>query len=190
MARGKENRERLEGDWARGLPRRRVAPAQGIKKAGGPIWPTAQRFIRRLSRLGLPLDGRRSPEHDKAAARSGGSPRCSSEIAHETPLARLPIWQTARMYATGPGPVNGAASSFAIEAARRRSVGVSLPPRSDRLSLRLSAFDRGDVPAAFAHDQGGLQEGHLGDRVGSPPGLPGHPDQLVDLLHRERPGIA
>jgi len=33
------------GDGARGLALGRLAPAEGIKKAGGPIWPTARSFV-------------------------------------------------------------------------------------------------------------------------------------------------
>lgn len=67
---------------------------EGMKKAGGPIWPTAQRFIRRLYRLALPLGGRRSPGHGEAAAHSGGCRRILDETAHDTPRMRLPVWQT------------------------------------------------------------------------------------------------
>lgn len=31
--------------WARGRPSRRRAPAEGNKKAGGPVWPTARSFV-------------------------------------------------------------------------------------------------------------------------------------------------
>jgi hypothetical protein len=37
-------------DRARGSAPEATSPAKGIKKAEGPIWPTAQRFVRRLSR--------------------------------------------------------------------------------------------------------------------------------------------
>lgn len=67
---------------------------EGMKKAGGPIWPTAQRFYRRFYRLALPLGGRRSPEQGEAAARLSGPRRFLREIAHDSPRMRLPVWQT------------------------------------------------------------------------------------------------
>ena len=63
---------------------RGVSPLRGMKKAGGPTWPTAQRFVLAAYRLGLTLGGRRPPAHDRASARMSGTCRCvSGEIAHE-----------------------------------------------------------------------------------------------------------
>ena len=80
---------------ARGRPSRHVSPQEGIKKAGGPIWPTAQSLVLAVYRLALTPSGRKSPARGKAAAVGGGaSLGAVSEIAHETPRDKLPIWQT------------------------------------------------------------------------------------------------
>src|ERR1700690_4325522 len=70
---------------ARGFCPRRIAPAKGMKKAEGPIWPTAQSLVRAGLPPGLALGGRRSPARGRIAAHASGSSRCLGEIAHETP---------------------------------------------------------------------------------------------------------
>ena len=78
---GTENRERSgEAGWARGSPSRHGA-CGGHQKSRGPIWPTAQRFIRRLYRLALPLGGRRSPVRSLIAVRENGERRALEAIA-------------------------------------------------------------------------------------------------------------
>ena len=80
---------------------------EGIKKAGGPIWPTAQRLSWRLYRLGLPLGGRRSPAHGEAAARESGPGRCLGDDCARTHLVmRLPFRQTGGMIRSRRDPVN------------------------------------------------------------------------------------
>jgi hypothetical protein len=59
---------------------------EGMKKAGGPICPTAQRCDRRFNCRDLPLGGRRSPARGSAAVRENGSCPCLGEIAHDTHL--------------------------------------------------------------------------------------------------------
>jgi len=90
----------------------------------GPIWPTAQRFYRRLNRLDLPLGGRRPPARGSAAVRENGSCPCLGEIAHDTHLVCCCLPADLSVVGTGRGFVNarrrGSAVKFRMAVAVRR----------------------------------------------------------------------
>jgi hypothetical protein len=153
------NREQSgEAGWAHGLAlERRRRLQEGMKKAGGPIWPTAQRFYRRLNRLGLPLGGRRPPARGNAAARGA---------VEAGALERL------RTKHLVYGCLSGRPADIRqSEKTCQRSMGLrpNLPAEIDQHRVRWNrrGRDAGLDPgaAALADDEGRLQQDHLRNEV-------------------------